>query len=186
MPRWMMTSQPKAVVESGACRSMKVPKFQSAIADTKYAKTRLSRLPGLRSREIPARETFRRNAMRGSSLWRLNHGPLDTPEGKQVAIAAALLLDLVLEDPEDHDVPVPAVAQRRLAQRPFVREAVAPQRVDAQGVVLVRLGLQSPQAESVDAIVAHEAAGLHAEAPPGGPGIADDGLDAGVAFRLVD
>jgi hypothetical protein len=46
------------------------------MADTKYAKTRFRRLPGFRRREMPASETFRRNAMRGRSLWRLNHVPL--------------------------------------------------------------------------------------------------------------
>src|SRR2546428_4593976 len=127
---------------------------------------------------MPASETFRRNAMRGRSLWRLNHVPLATLEGNEITVLASLFFDLVPQDPEDHDVPVTAVAQRRLAQGPFVREAVSPQGVDAQGVVLIRLGLQPPQAERVDAIVAHEAARLHAEAPAGGPEVAHHRLDA--------
>src|SRR5438034_10771952 len=108
---------------------MYVPKFQSAMADTKYANTRFSRLPGFRRREMPASETFRRNAMRGRSLWRLNHVPLATLEGKEITVLASLLFDLVSQDPEDHDVPVAAIAQRSLAQGAFVREAVAPQRI---------------------------------------------------------
>src|SRR5207247_5218026 len=135
---------------------------------------------------MPASETFRRNAMRGRSLWRLNHVPLATLEGKEITVLASLLFDLVSQDPEDHDVPIASVAQRGLAQGPFVREAVSPQGIDAQGVVLIRLGLQPPQAEGVDAIVAHQAAGLHAEAPAGGPEVAHHGLDAGIPFGLVD
>src|SRR5206468_8141718 len=135
---------------------------------------------------MPASETFRRNAMRGRSLWRLNHVPLATLEGKEITVLASLLFDLVSQDPEDHDVPVAAIAQRSLAQGAFVREAVAPQRIDAQDVVLVGLGLQPPQGERVDAIVAHEAARLHAVAAAGRAEVAHDGFDGGVAFGLVD
>src|SRR3984893_14711688 len=135
---------------------------------------------------MPASETFRRNAMRGRSLWRLNYVPLATLEGKEITVLASLLFDLVPQDPEDHDVPVATVAQRRLAQGSFVREAVALQGVDAQRVVLVRLGLQPPQAQRVNAIVAREAAGLHAEAPAGGPEVAHHRLNAGIPLGLVD
>src|SRR6185503_123499 len=113
---------------------MYVPKFQRAIADTKYAKTRFSRLPGFRRREMPASETFRRNATRGRSLWRLNHVPLATLEGKEIPVLPALFFDLIPQDAEDHDVPVPPVTQRRLAQGSLVREAVAFQGVDAERV----------------------------------------------------
>src|SRR5207249_8269006 len=98
----------------------------------------------------------------GKELMETQSRPPRTLEGNQITVLATLLFDLVPQDAEDHDVPVAAVAQRRLAQGSFVSEAVALQGVDAQGVVLVCLGLQPPQAERVDAIVAHEAAGLHA------------------------
>src|SRR6185295_2577171 len=135
---------------------------------------------------MPASETFSRNAMRGRSLWRLNHVPPSHLEGNQIPVLAPLLFDLVPQDPEDHDVPVAALTQRRLAQRSLVREAVALEGVDAEGVVLVRLGLQPPQAESVDAIVAHQPAGLYSVPAPGRREVADDRLDAGIAFGLVD
>jgi len=67
-PVWMTISQKTAVASSGDLRSMKTPKFQTAMPPTKYVNRRFSRLPGLRKSVIPARETFRTSARSGRKL----------------------------------------------------------------------------------------------------------------------
>jgi hypothetical protein len=61
----MTTSQKYAMSAPVTRRSMKTPKFQSAIADTNAAKARLRLWPGLRSSEMVTRQAFRTRAARG-------------------------------------------------------------------------------------------------------------------------
>src|SRR6266851_2413305 len=107
----MTCSQKRATEVSGDCRSMKTPKFQSAIADTKYVKTRFSRAPGLRTMQIPARETFSRSATRGRSLCRITGIPLGTVEGEEDLVLLALLFDFFSQDAEHEHIPVLAILE---------------------------------------------------------------------------
>src|SRR5215470_16755630 len=115
-PTWMMISHRYALAESGAWRSMSDPKFQMTMLDTKYEKTRFSRLPGFRMTEIPASERFSRSARRGRSLWSVTGLPLGPVEGEDDLFFLPLLVDLVPEDAEDQHVPVLAALEPRLAQ----------------------------------------------------------------------
>src|SRR5919198_2499694 len=107
----------------------------------KYAKTRLRRLPGFRTTDSPASETFRKNAKSGRRLCGVNHVPLGAVEGEVDFVLFPLFLDLVPENPEDEHVPVTASVEPGLAEHAFLLEAVATEGVDAEDVVLVHLGL---------------------------------------------
>src|SRR3990167_6205253 len=112
----MTNSQNVAVAMSGDLRSMNTPKFQTAKPDTKYAKSRLSRLPGLRASVIPTSRTFRTSAKSGKRLWSVKRVPLGIGEREIGFVLPALLVDLLFEDAEDEDVPVPAVLVAGLAE----------------------------------------------------------------------
>src|SRR3990170_6891849 len=105
----MTTSQKTAVGSSGDRRSMKTPKFQTAMPATKYAKSLFSRLPGLRTSVIPASRAFRSRATSGRRLWSVKRVPPGLGEREIRFVPLALLVDLVFEDAEHEDVPVPAV-----------------------------------------------------------------------------
>src|SRR5258705_189613 len=75
-PVWITISQNTAVGSSGERRSMKTPRFQTAIPPTKYTNRRFSRLPELRRSAIPARETLRISATSGRKLCSVTRVPL--------------------------------------------------------------------------------------------------------------
>src|SRR3990172_6853581 len=144
----MTNSQNIGVGTSGDLRSMNTPKSQTARPDTKYAKSRLSRLPGLRASVIPASRTFRASAKSGRRLWSVKRVPLGIGEREIGFVLPALLVDLLFEDPEHEDVPEPAVL-------------VAGSPEDA--LPLVPLGLDAPEPKHIASIVGDELARLHAK-----------------------
>src|SRR2546428_279231 len=119
----MMISQKIAEASSGERRSMNEPRFHSAMPPTKYAKTRFSRLAGFRSRQTAASETFSRQATSGRRLCGLTGGE---PSAAGVAhfVPATNLFDLVLQDPEDDDVPEASVVEPGLAEHALLVEPV--------------------------------------------------------------
>src|SRR6266446_4288409 len=84
--------------------------------------------------------------LRGRSLWMIIGFP--EPHVRE-ALLRALRAHLVLEDRKDDDVPALAPVRLRLAQHAFLLEPVATERVDAQDIVGVNLGLDAPDLEGV-------------------------------------
>src|SRR5574341_70378 len=182
----MTISQNVAVAWSGDRRSMNEPRFQTAMPDTKYAKTRFRRLPRLRASVMTASRTFRTSAKSGRRLWSVKGVPLGVGEREIGLVLLALFVDLVLEDAEDEDVPEPAILVTGLAEDALLLEPVAPQRVRAQAVVLVDLGLDAPEPEYIDSIIRDEFARLHAKSAPDGLLVGQHHLEEAVAFQEVD
>src|SRR3990172_406527 len=182
----MTNSQNIGVGTSGDLRSMNTPKFQTARPDTKYAKSRLSRLPGLRASVIPASRTFRASAKSGKRLWSVKRVSLGIGEREIGFVLAAHFVDLLFEDPEHEDVPEPAVLVAGFAEDALRLEPVAPQRVCAQAVVLVHLGLDAPEPEHIDSIVRDELARLHAKSAPDRLGVGQHHLEEAVPLQKVD
>src|SRR2546428_7957388 len=95
--------------------------------------------------EIPMRETFSRSATRGRSLCRLTDIPLGGVEGEIHLVLLALLFDFLSQDAEHEHVPVVPLHEGRLAENTLQVKSIAPERVGAQQVVLVDLGLDPPE-----------------------------------------
>src|SRR5205814_4177735 len=135
------------------------------------------------ARALPRSKRFRPSAMSGRSLWTI----IGPPEAHvREALLRALGAHLVLEDREDEDVPALAPVRLRLAQHALLLEPVAPQRVDAEDVVGVHLGLDAMDLEGVHRPCQRQARGLDAPARPNGPRVDDPGLQEREALGQVD
>src|SRR5438128_11724695 len=93
----------------------------------------------------------------------------------------AYLLDLVLQDAEDEHVPALTVLVSGLAEDALLPQAVAPQRVGAQTVVFVHVGLDAARPQHVDRIVRDALAGLHTKSATGRLRAGEHGLQERVA-----
>src|SRR2546422_2862384 len=110
------------------------------------AKSTLRRLLRSGARALASSRRFRPSARRGRSLWTI----IGLPEPHvREALLRSLRAHLVLEDRKDDDVPALAPVRLRLAQHAFLLEPVATERVDAQDIVGVHLGLDAPDLEGV-------------------------------------
>src|SRR2546425_9371752 len=125
-PVWITISQNTAVGSSGERRSMKTPRFQTAIPPTKYTNRRFSRLPELRRSVIPARETLRISARSGRKLCSVTRVPLGTVEREIHPVLLALLFDLLFQDAEDDHVPALTILVSGFAEDALLPEAIAP------------------------------------------------------------
>src|SRR5438105_300637 len=103
--------------------------------------------------EIPMRETFSRRATRGRSLCRLTNIPLGGVEGEIHLVLLALFFDFLSQDAEHQHVPVIPLQEGRLAENTLQVKSIASQRIGAQQVVFVDLGLDPPKPEYVDTVV---------------------------------
>src|SRR5207249_12226470 len=102
------------------------------------------------------------------------------------ALLRALRAHLVLEDRKDDDVPALAPVRLRLAQHAFLLEPVATERVDAQDIVGVGLGLDAPDLEGVHRPRERQARRVDAPARAYRPWVDDPDLQEREAIDRLD